>query len=687
MPSALTKIVREHRRFWLAGLILCLCLLVFYVYWKLDVAPAQSKSRSMVLNDEPQAESAALADGETLSQSFTHGGAFHGIGLVPLFSGPAPAGSIAARLYDGDGRLLGESTGNSAETLSGSFAVLVFPETLSSPDGRYTLEINLRLAEGASLAFAKSAAAPEGWRLNERGSPAGGALCLMLATDPIGSFLAGYYWLFAVLGSALCAGLYLLASGQKFPLHRLAAAGALGLGLLFCLVLPPYAAPDEQFHINQTFSMSAFLTGDAAYDLPWGTAVRRAGDQNALIEDEITTVFSYREVARNLAAGGISDGTPVTYEAEGVDGYRLLHWPAALAVTLCRFLGLGFAATLYAGRLVNLLLFAFFAAAAVKLAPCAKGLFAGVMLLPISLHLAASFNRDGLVIALYAFYTALVLHYALEKPRLGGRDLLLLAALAALAGPAKVVYAPVLLLCLFIPAEKLCFRGRQLPRRLALLVKCVLPLIGCWSFISLAFGTIQMLIYTQITEPAQTAAIVAAGGEAPAYTPPPPNAQVFGIWSFFREPSRVFWMIVRTMATGGMGYLRAMLGASLGYNNLELSWGFVMVFAALLAMAALPEPHSLRPGRAFRLSGALIALGVCGLIVLACLFWTPTNYETIYGIQGRYFLPVLPLALCCLAPARAPLQKLRDVSRPLAAAFACTGVFALLNAFLLVLER
>ena len=33
------------------------------------------------------------------------------------------------------------------------------------------------------------------------------------------------------------------------------------------------------------------------------------------------------------------------------------------------------------------------------------------------------------------------------------------------------------------------------------------------------------------------------------------------------------------------------------------------------------------------------------LVCAAGLMWTPTNYTTAFGIQGRYLLPVLPLIL------------------------------------------
>ena len=42
----------------------------------------------------------------------------------------------------------------------------------------------------------------------------------------------------------------------------------------------------------------------------------------------------------------------------------------------------------------------------------------------------------------------------------------------------------------------------------------------------------------------------------------------------------------------------------------------------------------------------------CLLAVAGCLLWTPTHYDTLYGLQGRYFLPVLPLLLLTCLPRR-----------------------------------
>lgn len=44
--------------------------------------------------------------------------------------------------------------------------------------------------------------------------------------------------------------------------------------------------------------------------------------------------------------------------------------------------------------------------------------------------------------------------------------------------------------------------------------------------------------------------------------------------------------------------------------------------------------------------------------------WTPTHYDTLYGLQGRYFLPVLPLLLLTCLPRRLAAVPDEDTARP-----------------------
>ncbi|MBQ7860213.1 MAG: DUF2142 domain-containing protein, partial [Faecalibacterium sp.] len=61
-----------------------------------------------------------------------------------------------------------------------------------------------------------------------------------------------------------------------------------------------------------------------------------------------------------------------------------------------------------------------------------------------------------------------------------------------------------------------------------------------------------------------------------------------------------------------------------------------------------------------RLWGVLIFVGVVGATVLACIMWTPINYTVIFGVQGRYFLPALPLLAAALQTRTVRLQRPLD---------------------------
>ena len=134
-------------------------------------------------------------------------------------------------------------------------------------------------------------------------------------------------------------------------------------------------------------------------------------------------------------------------------------------------------------------------------------------------------------------------------------------------------------------------------------------------------------------------------------------------------------LLVRSAVQNGDHYLRTLVGGSLSYYTLDLAWGWVAALYLLLAFAALPARDAApAPAGALRAGCALAAVLCCLLAVAGCLLWTPVQYETLYGLQGRYFLPVLPLLLLTCWPRRL-------------AALALVQFGVLMNAMLAVIAR
>jgi uncharacterized membrane protein len=90
-----------------------------------------------------------------------------------------------------------------------------------------------------------------------------------------------------------------------------------------------------------------------------------------------------------------------------------------------------------------------------------------------------------------------------------------------------------------------------------------------------------------------------------------------------------------------------MLGKYLGWLNLEISSLLLYSFFVLLILSAIKEDrekvHLTNRNRVLItfIVGSVFAL-VCAAMLLS---FTPITSGIILGVQGRYFLPVLPLAL------------------------------------------
>ena len=104
-----------------------------------------------------------------------------------------------------------------------------------------------------------------------------------------------------------------------------------------------------------------------------------------------------------------------------------------------------------------------------------------------------------------------------------------------------------------------------------------------------------------------------------------------------------------------------MIGTRLGeiiVVDLQASWLWFIGILLVLLLSVFNVGDSVSPHKGIRKWwGALIFAGVVALSVAACIMWTPINYVTVFGIQGRYFLPAFPLIVFFLNNTFIRLEK------------------------------
>lgn len=467
MIPKLRKFYRDHRPALLAGAAALACLLVAAGLWLALVRPQTGKSLSQKISDDYTLMSEPVADGQSATQTFTFDEDLLAVALVFGVEGDGLQGTLEVTLSDAaTGEVLATSWGDLSLILPGQYTGLGLDAPVAGVAGRqYRLTLTPRYTGGGRLCLGVSDGAAlwqEECTLN--GQAADATLALIVTYRTIGGFLNRYF-----LGVAALAALVLFlgvwaALRRRTPLHRLVFALVVGFGLLCGAVLPPYAVPDEKYHINQSFTLACRWANWFSDDdwrmgnVPIEMSYRREHDRNALVQNENTTVFTWQEVADNVFTLSPDAFDSHTELAEyQTDRNPTLYLVSAAAVFLGFLLHLGFVPVLLLGRLANLLAFAALAALAVRFAPFGRRVFAAAALLPMTLHLACSFSRDSLLLGLAFLFTSLCMQavFADEGRPVTWPHLLGLGAAGVLLAPAKVVYLPLAALFLLIPGARL----------------------------------------------------------------------------------------------------------------------------------------------------------------------------------------------------------------------------------------
>ena len=288
----------------------------------------------------------------------------------------------------------------------------------------------------------------------------------------------------------------LLWSRKNNRMYRAYAFSAMVLGVLYLAVMPGLSAPDELSHYSTAYRISSTMLFEDPLIRPAGlTAVRASDypleDMNGVKTPEIpedteelpevlgnpvkqTTYRAVKDWEKRYAFST----KPVASPIPDVKTTPVFYLPQAIGFSIARVLGLGAMGLLFLGKFLNLCCYVALTALAVRTAPIGKSWFAAAGLLPMSLHLAASLSYDAGLIGCVFLFTALVFKLAYGTEEIRARELIALCALAALFGPCKLVYAPLILLALLIPARVFGGFGKKLLCILILLLSLVAAVLA-----------------------------------------------------------------------------------------------------------------------------------------------------------------------------------------------------------------
>lgn len=398
------------------------------------------------------------------------------------------------------------------------------------------------------------------------------------------------------------------------------------LALLYVFIMPPMSGADEIRHYLGAYRLSNTIMFQDAAD-PEGYVYVRKCDSQILLND-FPGIDDYYKLTNIYSTG---ETEPVAFTADRpVDCLFLAYLPGALGITLARLLGLPQIMLMLFGRLFNVVFFMIFFVLAMRRMPFGREALLFICALPMTLNQIASFSYDVYTLALCFYFTAYVLDLAFMRESVKVKDMVILTAVITLVSPVKVVYMLLALLMFMIPAAKFGSKKKYIISA------------ACMAVCMVGFFLIQKLTklaeYTLQTDPYLSYA----------------DTTVYPIGALLGNPLLVIKIFMNTLAVYGGRWYMDMLGARLGWQDVQIPEVVLLGFTILGIMCAVkPAGEPVYWGTKQRVICIVSAVLCSAAAMLALLLvYTPDGAQFIYGVQGRYFLPVLPLFMVCIRSGR-----------------------------------
>ena len=241
----------------------------------------------------------------------------------------------------------------------------------------------------------------------------------------------------------------------------------------------------------------------------------------------------------------------------------------------------------------------------------------------------------GLLFYIFCGYT---MHLIYKKEIVTWKDILFLAAIAGIMAPCKIAYIFVCGICFLIPKKK--FRKKQY-------------FIGCGMI--MASGVVFLIIERMSF---LYNSLVATGESAGAVE----GAVGFSLHDIISQPINSLKMVFNTYFEQGEYYLGTIVGQSLGWFQVNISW---VVIAGLLLLLFMTTFSSAQESECMtakeRIVVIMLSLIMIGGTVMGMwLNFTPDFCTYIAGVQGRYFLPFLPLLVLAVKNKTIYIRKKMD---------------------------
>ncbi len=448
--------------------------------------------------------------------------------------------------------------------------------------------------------------------------------------------LKGLLYLVAALVSALV--MWFVPVRQRLARFRLVpewifAGIAVPAALVFTFITPPLQVPDEGNHFLKSYKIAELNFSRQPYSAP-----------TSLVELDSAFVHLHFFAGKKTSSGDITRHLgdrlePGKRVRVSPPDYTLPYLPQALGVFIGKTLNLSPLLLMYLGRIFNLLISGVILFFAIRIIPEFKWILLLLALMPKTIFLLGSLSYDSLTISLSFLTLAVFLYYAYGAVQtLGWKHLAVMGGLILLLLLCKPPYFLLGLLFFLIP-----------PRKFGKMYKYLMTGIGVVflaGIVFIAWPRVSQSLRISGT-PAQVE--ISATGETDREDLPliRPDEQMRNI---MKDVPAYLKMIFRSAFVLHRHYFFNSFVGYLGWVDVELpemiTWTY---FLLLLAGGLLLYEGKVQLNIPRRLLLAVMLFATFLIVETAMyLYATRPGRGEVFGVQGRYFIPMAPLIFMLL---------------------------------------
>lgn len=457
--------------------------------------------------------------------------------------------------------------------------------------------------------------------------------CDVLGFSPSDAVLLWRFESILVLGMSICvlALMYALCF-CRISYSRFFAAAVFIFGFIFLLTISPLSVADEVTHFEAIYELSCKL-------------LRRSVDPSFASFDgfsnHLNVCSGYLRVLHDFGGSFVFHGSAQRDILSDMWTltYSLEYAPQVIGLALALLLGRNMVTAFMLSRFFNLLFYVLCVYIAVERSPKFKVLLGLTALMPMALQQAASLSYDNFINALSFVLLSALLRGIFSEEKLHGKDLLFIFLPAAALAPAKGIYCLIIVLFLFFPKD----RFSELK-------------IGKKGIFALLFG-VCVLMFALVSVPSLIRIMnsVRPGLERT-------GESQYTVSYLFTHPADSFRIFLDTFNVYILQWLGGAVGYTLSTYSLDLpSWIVPVYFALLILSAQNVRGEEITLPRGLRLSLlAYSALVIFAFMMTMFLTWIRNTDRIIAGVQGRYFIPIIPALMICLNSRLMELKKKPD---------------------------